>query len=240
MSGHDHALSAATFAQLAAELHARPDPVVTADTAVHQLREWIGDAHSVSFTELSGRRWQTLAATDDLARTADELQYELGEGPCRDAATRTTWLRSGDVAGDPRWPVWGPRAAGGGVGSLLSIPIMDVSGPASAVNIYSRDPGAFDDRDLVDQCAIYAVHAAHAMSSARRSDDLHTALTSRHTIGMAQGIVMERYDLAQQQSFDLLRRLSTSTNTKLRELAAGIVETRALPHARAPDPAELP
>jgi hypothetical protein len=112
---------------------------------------------------------------------------------------------------------------------LLSLSLLRASQPASAINLYSRSTGAFHDRDVLDQCLVYAVHAANALSAAREADDLHTALTTRHTIGIAQGIVMERYGLTREQSFDLLRRLSSTTNTKLRDVAAAIVETRVLP-----------
>jgi AmiR/NasT family two-component response regulator len=46
---------------------------------------------------------------------------------------------------------------------------------------------------------------------------------------MAQGIAMERYGIDAQQSFELLRRLSSTTNVKLRDVAAQIVETRTIP-----------
>ena len=47
---------------------------------------------------------------------------------------------------------------------------------------------------------------------------------------MAQGIAMERYGIDQHQSFELLRRLSSTTNVKLRDIAAQIVATRAIPN----------
>ena len=89
------------------------------------------------------------------------------------------------------------------------------------------------DRDVVDLALVYAVHATTALSSARRASTLQTAVSSRHVIGMAQGIAMERYGIDQHQSFELLRRLSSTTNVKLREVATQIVETRAIPHERA-------
>ena len=67
----------------------------------------------------------------------------------------------------------------------------------------------------------------------RRASTLQTAISSRHVIGMAQGIAMERYGIDQHQSFELLRRLSSTTNVKLRDVATQIVETRAIPHERA-------
>ena len=104
-----------------------------------------------------------------------------------------------------------------------------------ALNLYSGTTGAFADRDVVDLALVYAVHATTALSSARRASTLQTAVSSRHVIGMAQGIAMERYGIDQHQSFELLRRLSSTTNVKLRDVATQIVETRAIPHERVVD-----
>lgn len=54
-------------------------------------------------------------------------------------------------------------------------------------------------------------------------DDLRVALDSRHTIGLAQGLLMARYGLTTTQSFELLRRYSQDGNVKLRSLADDVV-----------------
>jgi AmiR/NasT family two-component response regulator len=41
---------------------------------------------------------------------------------------------------------------------------------------------------------------------------------------------MERYDLDDAQAFDVLRRYSQTTNTKLNEVARQLVATRKLPN----------
>jgi AmiR/NasT family two-component response regulator len=45
---------------------------------------------------------------------------------------------------------------------------------------------------------------------------------------------MERYDLDEDRAFDVLRRLSSQDNVKLRDLAAQVVSTRALPEHDVP------
>ena len=65
-----------------------------------------------------------------------------------------------------------------------------------------------------------------------RATTLRAAVDSRHVIGMAQGIAMERFGIDQQQSFDLLRRLSSTSNVKLRDVAVQVVETREFPLER--------
>ncbi len=232
MSSHD---SSAVFAALAAELQQEPDEAVTSRAIVTRMRELVPEAVHVSLTVRTSRGVHlTLASSDRTAEEADALQYDLGEGPCVEIADTGGWLRSGDVGADPRWPRWGPRAAALGVASLLAVAVTERDEPLGALNLYSDVPGGFADRDVVDLALVYAVHATTALSSARRATTLQTAVSSRHVIGMAQGIAMERYDIDQHQSFELLRRLSSTTNVKLREVAAQIVETRAIPHEHEP------
>jgi hypothetical protein len=138
----------------------------------------------------------------------------------------------GDVATDARWSSWGPRVLALGIRSLLAVELAERMG---ALTLYSTVAGRFAEREVVDRALAYAAHAAVALSCARQSASLEAAVGSRHAIGMAQGIVMERYGIDQNQSFELLRRLSSTTNVKLRDVAAQIVETRVIPleHPRA-------
>lgn len=235
MSSHD---SLAVFAALAAELQQEPDEALTSRAIVTRMRELVPEADQVSLTIRTSRGHRTLASSDPVAEEADSLQYALGEGPCVEIADTGGWLRSGDVGSDGRYPAWGPRAAELGIGSLLAVAVTDRDGPLGALNLYSDRTGAFADRDVVDLALVYAVHATTALSSARRASTLQTAVSSRHVIGMAQGIAMERYGIDQHQSFELLRRLSSTTNVKLREVASQIVETRAIPHGSDAEPAD--
>jgi GAF domain-containing protein len=223
---------AAQMATVSTELLAEPNEELTVRSIVARALEIVPDAESVSLTVRSRRRrLQTLAATDDLAERADELQYRLKEGPCVDSVEQADWFRSGSVRHDPRWPSWGPRAADLGVGSLLSVLTFSGNEPRGALNIYSRHEGSFGEPDDIELAVLFAVHAANALSAARLVDGLEIAVGSRHVIGMAQGIVMERFGLSADQSFSLLRRLSSVTNTKMAQVARTIVDTREVPIA---------
>ncbi len=65
-----------------------------------------------------------------------------------------------------------------------------------------------------------------------RARQIRSALDSNRLIGTAVGIMMATYQLTAQQGFALLVRSSQHTNSKLREVAAVVVETGALPFRR--------
>jgi AmiR/NasT family two-component response regulator len=52
---------------------------------------------------------------------------------------------------------------------------------------------------------------------------------ARKLVGQAMGILMERFDLDGDQAFAVLRRYSQDTNTKLRDVAQQLIDTRKLP-----------
>ncbi len=75
----------------------------------------------------------------------------------------------------------------------------------------------------------FATHAAISLLVVRQSAGLGTAVETRHIIGVAQGILMSRYDISMEGAFQLLRRYSNASHTKLRDVAQLVVETRDLP-----------
>lgn len=218
------------MARVAAELQAEPDERVTVDTIVAKALDVVPEADFASLTiRRDGRRFETLAATDDRAVRADEAQYDESEGPCLEAAENVDWVHSGNVAADPRWPRWGRRVADLPIGSLLAVPLLAQGQRIGALNLYAVAEGRFDSPEVVDLALLFAVHAAHALSSARLVKGLELALASRHEIGVAQGMLMQRFGLDLDGAFAALRRIAAQTDTKLADVAHRIVATGNVP-----------
>ncbi len=220
---------AAYFALVSRDLLTRSDDQLTFDRIARRAVEVIPACDFVGITLRRRRsRPESVTVTHGAAQQCDDWQYELNEGPCLSAIAEDETYLIDDVANDPRWPRWGPRAAGAGAGSLLSIRLADDEATLGALNLYSRKPHAWD-ADSVDLALVFASHAATAVSKTKLVSGLQTALQSRHLIGVAQGILMAQYDMGLETAFEVLRRYSSHTNTKLRDVAARVVELRALP-----------
>jgi GAF domain-containing protein len=93
---------------------------------------------------------------------------------------------------------------------------------------YGTGPDTFDDASI-GIAEILGRHASIAVASARQEESLTRAIDARKLVGQAQGILMERYSLDDRRAFDVLRRYSQTTNTKLNEVARILVSTRRLP-----------
>jgi GAF domain-containing protein len=100
-----------------------------------------------------------------------------------------------------------------------------------ALNMYSTISETIgeDTRHMAD---LFATHAALALGRSRREQQLDTALQTRKLIGQATGIVMQRYGLNEHRAFAYLVRVSSTSNTKLHDIAAHLVA-----EANAKDPA---
>lgn len=172
------------------------------------------------------RHVETLAVTDDLVDKSDQLQGELGEGPCFDAIQNAESVyRVADMAGSgPRWPDFGPKARALGVGSMLGFLLATDDDYLGALNMYSTEPNAFTAQSEHIGW-IFASHAAVACSTARSDEQLREAISTRQMIGEAMGIAMERYQVTEDGAFDMLRKLSQEQNVKLRNIARQVIET---------------
>ncbi len=76
---------------------------------------------------------------------------------------------------------------------------------------------------------LFAAHAALAYDAARKRSGLARSIATRHLIGQAQGILMERHKITSDRAFALLVRASQDRNVKLRDIAEQLVHSGSLP-----------
>jgi GAF domain-containing protein len=172
-----------------------------------------------------GGKFESLAGTSDLPHQLDELQMKYNEGPCVEAALDELIVRTDDFREEQRWPRYSEGVVEIGVLSGLSFKLYTSDRTAGALNLFSFKPNAFDaEAETIG--AVLAAHAAAAILASRQGQQLESALSTRDRIGQAKGIVMERYGVDDVRAFDMLRRLSQESNTKLVDIARRVIETR--------------
>ena len=220
---------AAQFAEIALALHDEPDVAQTLDRMVEYAKQATA-CDDAGLMLLHGRdRIETAVASHPRVAEADQLQTDCGEGPCVEAIWSHSSFVIEDTATDPRWPTWGPKAAELGLHSILSIRLHTLNSTLGALNLYGHTVGLFDEDDL-DIADIFGRHASVALATARQEDGLREAISARHLIGQAQGMLMERYGLDADQAFALLRRYSQQNNVKLRAVAQRVIVSGRLPN----------
>lgn len=182
-----------------------------------------GSAHA-AISLIEKRTIMTAAASGDLPKRVDAIQYETDQGPCLDAIRSHEMFHVDDLAVDGRWPQFAARAADEtGIRSMLCFRLFAEEQTMGALNLYSPVVAAFG-REAAAIGAVFAAHAAVAISNARTVDSLEQAMASRAIIEQAKGIIMASTGGTADEAFDLLRQQSQNLNEKLRDVAADIVE----------------
>jgi hypothetical protein len=214
---------AAAFARISQQLMAQPEAERTLQAVVDLAVESIDACDYAGISLRHRKRVETPAASDPLVVQLDGWQYELQEGPCLDAVFVEDMYVIEDMNSEDRWPNWAPRAASLGIQSVLSVRLATEINLVGGLNLYSKSLFAYDE-DQILTAGIYAAHAASAITATGEIGGLHTALQTRHRIGMAQGLLMQRYQLNEDQAFQFLRRISEDANVKLSDVATKVID----------------
>ncbi len=196
---------------------------------VSLARAVVGGADGVSVSLRRHGCLDTVAASDQTISTMDAAQYATGEGPCVDASVEGRWFHAEALHAETRWPTFTPRARALGINAILSTPLVARDRPVGALNIYSRTADAFTSEDQ-KMAAVFAAGASAILTdvSTDVADDqlsmgLVQALRTRQVINLAQGVMMERDGIGEDEAYAALQRNSTMTGTSLRDRAEDIV-----------------
>ena len=190
----------------------------------------IPGADGAGLTLLEEDRADTVVSTAAFVREIDDIQYEIGQGPCITAARESQTVVSGSLGSDPRWRKFGGSVARLGVHSVLSLPLVTHDGVVGAMNVYAHDKNVFDERaaelgEIFAVPAAVAVQNAHVLAQAQRlAARLQSALETRGVIDRAVGIMMSRSGGTVEQALDRLRAMSQNEHHKLVVVARQIVD----------------
>ena len=184
---------------------------------------------SCGITLRRGGEVSTVAASGNLARQADEIQYGQGQGPCLHSMRTGEFVHVADLASDARWDAYRLNALAQGVRSSISIPLIVEDEPVGALNIYTDTHRNFTTDDIRTARA-FATQAAAALTLVMRyarqlvlEDQLRNALASRAVIDQALGIIMGQQHCDANDAFAVLRRASQDRNIKLADIAAEVI-----------------
>ena len=223
VQNHDLALRMAELAQVIS-LRRVDDVLVDVTAAAKELIAGV-DIAGVLLVGKGGTH-QTLAPTSDVMFKLDELQMTTGEGPCLQAALDEIVIRTDDFRNEPRFPNYAPKVVELGLLSALSLKLYTADRTAGALNLFGYEPRPWNsEAETIGM--VLAAHAASAILASRESEQLQSALSTRDRIGQAKGIIMERFKIDDVRAFEMLRKLSQDTNTKLVDVAHRAIDTPA-------------
>lgn len=193
-----------------------------------------GCDHACVTTMRAGEQPVTESATDEIAQRVDDLEREVGEGPCLDAILSQRFERDPDITQGSAWPRLAQRVvAETPVRGMVGYRIVVGDRKAGALDLFSDTPGALT-ADAGSIGAILAAFASVALAAASKHESarsLREALDSNREIGKAIGLLMATDRISDDEAFGMLREASSKLNIRL-----AVVARRLVQQHKDPDP----
>jgi hypothetical protein len=171
------------------------------------------------------RHTTTVAGSSPRAVELDHIEQRVGDGPCIRALSTMAPELLNDVNTDQRWPEYQRRLAAEGVYSTVGVPLDIGEGASAALNFFGPAPGVFT-AELFDRAVEFGalasrtLHLSVRMGAAQtRAQNLEAAMQSRTAIDVACGVIMAQNRCSQKEAMDILAKVSSNRNQKLRDVA---------------------
>jgi hypothetical protein len=186
---------------------------------------------------------ETVGATDAAAARLDEIQIDLGEGPCWEALTSRRPVLEPDVqhSSNPAWPLAREALHRAGLGAVFAFPLVVAGIDVGAIDLYCRLPTVITDQQCRDATLLSVILARQVLRRALRTAEESAEHPgkwvgdySRREVHQATGMIAAQMGLAPDDALLVLRGHAFATGRAVRDIAADVV-ARKLDFAQPPD-----
>jgi hypothetical protein len=182
---------------------------------------------------------ETISATDARAGRIDELQFDLGEGPCWDALNTRRPVLEPDVASSSEWPVFTQAIRDEAVAAIFAFPLALGPLDIGAIDLYSEHPVSLTPEQQEQTLALSAIVSRillrHAISDVEPPP---SSTFSRRLIHQATGMVLAQLQTTPEDAYLIIQARAFGEGRSMREVAEDIIERRMnfsrLPNGEAP------
>lgn len=176
---------------------------------------------------------QTVSATDDASAWLDELQFDLGEGPCWDAVRLARPVMEPNLhgrAGPERWPAFGRAVQERQIASIFAFPLAVAGLRFGAVDLYSRSPLSFDEDQTRRASALASVVARRVLRQSLAELEVQDETTlspfSRRRVHQATGVVLAQLDVEAEDARMLLQSHAFASDRSVMDVADDVLAGR--------------
>ena len=154
------------------------------------------DAAAISLV-FGGVNDGTLGSSSAAARTYDELQFVLGQGPCLDSVAQRAPVLVPDLAATPegRWPAYTAAMLDLRIRGVFAIPVLVAGECVGAFDLFRVRPGGLDTDELAG--AMIAAEMAAIPLLDLLDTDLHAAAADPHSTAWAELHALTRAEFSQ-------------------------------------------
>lgn len=172
---------------------------------------------------------ETISATDARASRVDELQFDLGEGPCWDALVNRRPVLEPDLASrsGASWPAFLAAIREEEIGALFAFPLLFGPLEIGALDLYSVAPVALTPEQQRQTVALADIVSRILLRNAVRGDPLAAETTfSRRLIHQATGMVLAQLGTSAEDAHLILQARAFADNRPMQDIAKDVIERR--------------
>ena len=170
---------------------------------------------------------ETMSATDALAGRVDELQFDLGEGPCWDALASKRPVLESDLGTrtDVSWPAFLQEIRKEPIGAIFAFPLLFGPLEIGAVDLYSATPVSLSPQQQEQTQALTAIISRillrHALNEADTPGE--TTTFSRRSIHQATGMVLAQLGTTAEDAHLIIRARAYAENRPMLAVAEDVI-----------------
>jgi hypothetical protein len=176
----------------------------------------------------------SVCTTNNVSDVIEQLQYDLGEGPCVDAYHQERPVLEPDLAepATPRWLAFAGPAVEAGVRAIFGFPMQVGAVRLGALNLYRDRPGPLTDEQHADALVMADV-AAQALlvlqadaPPGKLAAELEANADFQYVVHQASGMVSVQLEVSVGQALIRLRAYAFGNDRPLTKVAQDVVARR--------------
>ena len=176
----------------------------------------------------------TLSASNPTAARLDELQFDLGEGPCWEAlASRGPVLAPDIDHHDPAaWPTFSQALHNDEdmppVGAMFAFPLAVGALDLGAVDLYSHTPTDLSAQQVEDASSLASLASIRVLRLVMEASEpgASTEIGTRREVNQATGMVLAQLGISAEDAGLLLRAHAFATGRTVLEVAVDVIDRR--------------
>ncbi|PPG83269.1 transcriptional regulator [Rathayibacter rathayi] len=168
---------------------------------------------------------ETVAASDSTASRLDEIQIDLGEGPCWEAIRAAGPISVPNTSTEERWPLFTEAVGSTTARAVFAFPLSIAGLSIGAVDLYCRRPASLSDSLLGEINASTTATALLVLAAVLRDNEVEESTNprSRRVVHQATGMIIARYGSTADEALLLLRAHAFAQQRPVLEIATDIV-----------------
>ena len=173
----------------------------------------------------------SVCTTNEVSAVIEQLQFDLGEGPCVDAYCHDRPVLEPDLAAPatPRWLAFTAPAVEAGVRAIFGFPIQVGAVRLGALNLYRDQPGSLTDDQHADALVMADIAAQTMLGMQAKAPpgqlaaELEAAGDFQYIVHQASGMVAAQLDVSVGQALIRMRAYAFGNDRPLTEVAGEVV-----------------